>query len=279
MNEDFPAAHSMDTTWFAVDRDGNVGRFETGEDGAVPNDAPCSANIDTVDDFLIHAAALVDAIAKEPSGPPRTFDRDQRAMAVIEPPLAEPSSYRNHPAGSSSDPIANAIVLRETGPRVIASPEPLSPKKLAELADRPDVRVLWTSTDVWDRIEELSMFVFRNGGDEPGEYVRGEVPAKPLALSGLPKPVKDEIGLALPVRFADVDRIHLADHMKDEDAQMWGEGISLRGEPKEGFAEPVPEPAPRERPVSAPAKRPVDWIRIVILLAAVLGIAYLVSRK
>jgi hypothetical protein len=36
---DFPAAHSMDTTWFAVDRDGHVAAFETGEAGAVPTTA------------------------------------------------------------------------------------------------------------------------------------------------------------------------------------------------------------------------------------------------
>lgn len=33
---DYPAAHSMDTTWFAVDQDGHVGIFESGENGAVP---------------------------------------------------------------------------------------------------------------------------------------------------------------------------------------------------------------------------------------------------
>jgi hypothetical protein len=36
METDFPAAHSMDTFWFAVDRDGHVGYFDTGEGGAVP---------------------------------------------------------------------------------------------------------------------------------------------------------------------------------------------------------------------------------------------------
>ncbi|BDG05424.1 hypothetical protein [Anaeromyxobacter oryzae] len=36
---DFPAAHSMDTAWFAVDRDGHVALFQTGESGAVPTDA------------------------------------------------------------------------------------------------------------------------------------------------------------------------------------------------------------------------------------------------
>lgn len=34
--QDFPAAHSMDTTWFAVDADGNIGMFDSGEGGAVP---------------------------------------------------------------------------------------------------------------------------------------------------------------------------------------------------------------------------------------------------
>lgn len=36
---DYPAAHSMDTIWFAVDRDGHVAVFASGEAGAVPVDA------------------------------------------------------------------------------------------------------------------------------------------------------------------------------------------------------------------------------------------------
>lgn len=36
---DYPAAHSMDTTWFAVDADGVVAEFNTDEDGALPNAA------------------------------------------------------------------------------------------------------------------------------------------------------------------------------------------------------------------------------------------------
>jgi len=39
MDEDFPAAHSMDTTWFAVDAEGHVGRFGSGESGAVAVEA------------------------------------------------------------------------------------------------------------------------------------------------------------------------------------------------------------------------------------------------
>ena len=39
MDVDFPAAHSMDTCWFAVDRDGHVAIFDSGEAGAVPVEA------------------------------------------------------------------------------------------------------------------------------------------------------------------------------------------------------------------------------------------------
>jgi hypothetical protein len=39
MEADFPAAHSMDTVWFAIDRDGHVACFDSGEAGAVPSEA------------------------------------------------------------------------------------------------------------------------------------------------------------------------------------------------------------------------------------------------
>jgi hypothetical protein len=36
MNLDFPATHSMDTVWFAVDKAGQVAMFDSGETGPVP---------------------------------------------------------------------------------------------------------------------------------------------------------------------------------------------------------------------------------------------------
>lgn len=39
MDDDSPAAHSMDTLWYAVDRDGHVACFFSGEAGAVPVEA------------------------------------------------------------------------------------------------------------------------------------------------------------------------------------------------------------------------------------------------
>jgi hypothetical protein len=37
--DDFPAAHSMDTQWYAVDQEGHVAVFVTGENGHVPTTA------------------------------------------------------------------------------------------------------------------------------------------------------------------------------------------------------------------------------------------------
>lgn len=39
MSADFPAAHSMDAVWFAVDEDGQIAMFDTGEAGAMPETA------------------------------------------------------------------------------------------------------------------------------------------------------------------------------------------------------------------------------------------------
>ncbi|MDR1737407.1 MAG: hypothetical protein LBR66_01115 [Candidatus Symbiothrix sp.] len=38
--KDFPAGHSMDTDWFAIDKDGNIGFFDSGQEGAVPIQIP-----------------------------------------------------------------------------------------------------------------------------------------------------------------------------------------------------------------------------------------------
>ena len=41
---DFPAAHSMDTSWFGMDDEGNIGEFTSGEAGAMPLKAALNSN-------------------------------------------------------------------------------------------------------------------------------------------------------------------------------------------------------------------------------------------
>lgn len=37
--KNYPAAHSMDSFWFGLDKDGNIAVFDTGESGAIPTNA------------------------------------------------------------------------------------------------------------------------------------------------------------------------------------------------------------------------------------------------
>ncbi len=55
---DYPAAHSMDTTWFAVDRDGHVAAFESGEAGAVPKEAYLGEDYPPLDDLPVTGEAV-----------------------------------------------------------------------------------------------------------------------------------------------------------------------------------------------------------------------------
>jgi hypothetical protein len=48
MEPDYPAAHSMDTCFFAIDRDGHVAIFDTGEAGAVPVNAVAGDDADVI---------------------------------------------------------------------------------------------------------------------------------------------------------------------------------------------------------------------------------------
>ncbi|MBI3734949.1 hypothetical protein HY256_00340 [Candidatus Sumerlaeota bacterium] len=53
---DYPAAHSMDTCWFAVDSRGEVAAFFSGEDGHVPKKAPIEFSL-TLPSIIAHSTA------------------------------------------------------------------------------------------------------------------------------------------------------------------------------------------------------------------------------
>jgi hypothetical protein len=68
MDGDFPAAHSMDTDWFAVDRDGHVALFISNENGPVPRSVPESR---TNTDNVLHTdiVDLLRSLAGKPRDP------------------------------------------------------------------------------------------------------------------------------------------------------------------------------------------------------------------
>jgi len=95
---DFPAAHSMDTDWFAVDAYGRVGVFLSHEAGAMPlafRNGPYGQTLNWyyIQVMKSHAAALANPTVKswlaEPSpllnkGKPTTWDQlPDRIMSAV----------------------------------------------------------------------------------------------------------------------------------------------------------------------------------------------------
>jgi hypothetical protein len=174
----------MDTAWFAVDSDGHVARFDTGEDGALP--------------------------------------------------LA--AAHRGGPDDPNFDVAQLVWVL-----------EALRGEELPEGAYS-------------ERLPGLYEF-HRDHGDDVGRYFRRAAPDAPLRVDELPEPMRAAMErLRLPVRFADDETVHLADHLSQEDVATWGE-MPLRW-PEEDVQAPQPAAEP------APSSRWWLWVGLLLGLAA-----------
>jgi hypothetical protein len=88
MENDYPAAHSMDTTFFAIDRDGHVALFDTGEAGAVPVNA-CGG--DGIDFAGLSSLPLVEVIhdrqGRTTPGRPGAWNEHSGQLALPYPTL------------------------------------------------------------------------------------------------------------------------------------------------------------------------------------------------
>lgn len=252
-NDSVPAAHSMDTAWFAVDAEGRVGLFETGEDGALPTRA---ANLggagDPTFDTLVFEAALVAKThegtwAARETPPP---DEPERLLVVKQPPALDPQLFEEISAGP---------------PWVGLSREPL---RYSKLEGRDEFVTVLTESEINEELDHArrmpSVFHFhRNHGEEPGHYdgVEDPPPPKPLLIDSLPTSAREAIGaLRLPIDFTTAKTVHLADHLKDDEAEYWGEW-TLRG-----FGDlnrPPPQPL-------APEKPAWPWVIVLALVLAAL---------
>lgn len=252
----------MDTEWFAVDADGHVARFDSGEDGAVPNAAaigfsPGDASFDVE---LLRVACFAERIAADPPNDLGAAQGNGRIVALLE------EGYRNAPTlDERFEPI---------GP-VFLSREPISPEETRRLSSLPHVRVfdLVRVLEVFEEEPLDGVFSFeRNHGDDPGLYQRSNDPERPLLLDTLPRAIRAEVAsLRLPVHFGDTKDLHLADHLANQDAMYWGEDWALR------WPSRPPPPNVSAPPAPAPSTRS-SWLWLAIALIALSVLVALVAR-
>jgi hypothetical protein len=281
--DDVPAAHSMDTTWYAVDADGAVAEFTSGEAGGVPHRAACTPEMGRLDDFPIEALriARMAAAGRLPELEELDTPRAERVIVILG--LREgggdgPASYRV--SAADSERIETLLApfepweVRAEAPRVLATGKPLDVAKLAALKADAGVRRVIADGDRFDLIEAARESdadpIFRYGNDDyevPGAYVRRGAPADPIRVDDLPAKLQEPVrAVRFPMRFAEAAELQLADHFDAKDVQTWGDQPLLGGEPEPPGDAPAPGPLPSQ---------PLPQARPGLALAALVGLVLL----
>lgn len=270
-----PAAHSMDTVWFAVDEEGHVGVFDTNEGGAMPsearNDEQGDQRIFELEARRYARLAAVPGAALTALSPPRAGAPAQRVVVVGAGPAVE----------SALGPFSPQV-LREASPRVWVTGLPVPGEVQARLRADPQVQAVLDEEQViewaWesDVDQDDGVFHFSATSDygSPGAYERVRVlPAEPLHVSALSARVQAEVGaVVLPVKFGATETVQLADHFTQDEVITWGD-VPLRGLGAQSEEAPV-KPAlvrPAAPPTSASSlgSWPLVW--------GALGLAALVA--
>lgn len=285
---DFPAAHSMDTEWFAVDEAGRVALFRSREDGAVPDNAAFGMNPgeSSFDERLLEAF-LVGRLLGRGLGPEPvaslTLPFPDRVVVVAE----------RLEAYADLVDAGELEIAREREPAVLLTRGEPDEQRLRELAGRAGFRGFIPSGDLRDALSsnkpQDGLLRFQHpDGDDPDLYSREPMPAEPLRPEDLPASIRDVIGrLRIPIDFVAVEDFHLGEHLGSEPISTWGD-VPLRLDPRERMAiermeqeAPLPGAADRapERQAGAPRSTsvpPKAWIPAVLVLAAL--VAWLLLR-
>ncbi|MFO0928265.1 MAG: hypothetical protein U0736_14705 [Gemmataceae bacterium] len=210
MDADYPAAHSMDTVWFAVDADGHVAVFRTGEAGAVPLEAYAG------DEAYQTEARLRELL------PPGTLLHDVDGRRRPSPRPHKPQAWAGGNvlmALTTLDPVRDEVargtaveVAMTRGKGVLFTG--LTDARLAELQALPECLGSWNfyaDEDDPAGMAGRGFFVYEHLTDNwiSGPYGREAVPGRPIHVDQLPPDVRRLVGQFRldAVRFTDTPHL------------------------------------------------------------------------
>lgn len=186
------AAHSMDTDWYAVDRQGHVARMQSGEEGAVPWDAHAQYWSELYEDLVVARVAALGAT----TGPRRVLALDPEIHAVD--PDMLPYEWNgvlqfadhgyldmflheyHHPTWRRMDALPHAIAVKDILHGAFAD----------YWAAGAIVGAYVTGEEV--KPDALGLFEFACGFSGP--YWRKTVPRSPIHIDSLPEPLRGKLG-------------------------------------------------------------------------------------
>jgi hypothetical protein len=211
MEPDYPAAHSMDTYWFAVDRDGHVAVFDSGEAGAVPMTV-CNDENGQVSERLretLPAGGVIYDLASRVLPAAADHLRLDRAWLVDYPVLLFLTAL---------DPVRDALAAGRAeqvkaieGVAVIL--RGISEEELNGYLASPHFRGcinLYSEEESPTSLANRGLYEYGHITENwiSGPYGREVLPERPLHVDQLPPDLRDRIdGPRLPLCFAEAPRI------------------------------------------------------------------------
>ncbi|MEM7154203.1 MAG: hypothetical protein AAF799_15260 [Myxococcota bacterium] len=232
MSDDYPAAHSMDTQWYAVDQDGNVGFFDSSEEGGVPLLAPSDWTTEDDPEFAaLHAirfARLLESGVDFDVPEQYRFERPQRIVVVLDPPDGvDPRDLSAYIPELDGEFMAK---VRVEPPVVLMSRVELGGQYIEDVRALDVVRGAWRI----DTIEEL--LDHHRGPDgiyhfdyaepmespRPYRYERTTAPTQAIQLSELPSAVRDKLlALRLQLDFEQARVVRINRYVKSSEIKTW----------------------------------------------------------
>jgi hypothetical protein len=212
MEPDYPAAHSMDTSWYAVDRDGHVAIFSSGEAGAVPMTVSSDEDREVSEQLretLPEGGVTYDLSSRFLPSLEDDARRLDRAWLMEYPVLLFLSAL---------DPVRDALAAGraeqvEATEGVAVILRGLSEEELNGYRDSPHFRGcinLYLGEEFATSLAHHGLYEYGHITENwiSGPYGREMLPQRPLHIDQLPPDLRRRIGcLRLPLRFADTPRI------------------------------------------------------------------------
>lgn len=232
LTADYPAAHSMDTQWFAVDQDGHVGFFNSGEEGGVPLGASNDWETDDDPEFaVLHALRFARLLASNvdfelPEQDP--FTLPHQVVVLVDPPEGvDPTDLSTYLPELDGDFMA---VVRAEPPVVLMSRIELGSQYIE------DVRALAVVRGAWD-LEEIEILLEHNQGPDgifhfhsanpmgsanPYRYERNTTTTEAIRLDELPGAIRDKLrALQLQLEFEQTKVVKLNRFVRAKDIKTW----------------------------------------------------------
>ena len=226
MQPDFPAAHSMDTDWFAVDRNGHVAICSSGEPGPVPVGIELQQDIwEALDGLLLGSAAAF-------FGRHYTGEDWPYSLAMLLPEEFD----LNRLADLKS--LKRGAVIHVRNERLVPVViNALDDPGIKELHESSVCRGCTAPIDEHFSAGLLNLYRY-DAGDRyrNGPYERAVVPSAPVRFAQLPSAIQQLMHpIVFPhVSFADAAVFQPIEHMP---CQTWGDAATGR---HRGGRPPVP---------------------------------------